>query len=131
MPQFIKLTRVTGWKVGEDKKRVATETKSVYIRPSEITQFSDDGDYTYVTLGDGSITVTEKADEIYRMIDGSTEDKHYYIPNLHENWRGNWWGTDWWKDQQITTWGTSSDYIIKNLPYYTTTIVYTNGDIWE
>ncbi len=135
MPQFIKLTRVTGWKVGEDKKRVATETNSVYIRPSEITQFSDDGDYTYVTLGDSSITVTEKADEIHRMIDGSTEGKHYYIQTLHENWQGNWWNTDWWKNQQITSEWTSADTLIldafKNIPYYTATIVCTNGDVLE
>lgn len=130
MPQFIKLTRVTGWKVGEDKNKIATETKSVYIRPSEITQFSDDGDYTYVTLGDSSITVKEKADEIYRMIDGSTEYKHYYIPTLHENWQGNWWNTDWWKNPIITA-STSVESLAKNSPYYTATIVYTNGDIWE
>lgn len=125
MPQFIKLTRVTGWKVGEDKKKVATETQAVYIRPSEIEQFSCDGEYTYVVLGDSSITVTEKADEIYKMISRQEYQEPYIMP------QGGWWETNWWKDNPITTWATSSDYIIKNSPYYTATIVYTNGDIWE
>lgn len=135
MPQFIKLTRVTGWKVGEDKKRVATETKSVYIRPSEILMFSDEGEYTCVTLETSQYTVTEKAYEICRMIEGQSDEKPFYIPRLHENWQGNWWDreVDWWKNIPITSEWTNKDTlnVLDKTPYYTTTIVYTNGDIWE
>lgn len=118
MVDFVKLTRVTGWKVGEDKKRVATETKTVYIRPSEITQFSDDVDYTYVTLGDSSITVTEKADEIYKMISEEKNEptklndpykvipypiyyEHTPSPIYYEH-TPSWWDAPWWKNPTIT-----------------------------
>lgn len=127
MPQFIKLTRVTGWKVGEDKKRVATETKSVYIRPSEILMFSDEGEYTCVTLETSQYTVTEKANDIIRMLSRQENPEHYIRP------QGGWWETDWWKDNPITSEWTNKDTlnVLDKTPYYTTTIVYTNGDIWE
>lgn len=143
MPQFIKLTRVTGWKVGEDKKRVATETKSVYIRPSEIIRFADDDGYTYIELShDESLTVTEKADDIYNLVSEKKEEGYKrYTPYFREGFDGHkiivddahWWETDWWKNPTITSEWTRADTLdaFKNTPYYTTTIVYTNGDIWE
>lgn len=140
MPQFIKLTRVTGWKVGEDKKRVATETKSVYIRPSEIISFADDDGYTYISLSqDESLTVTEKADDIYNLISEKKEEGYNrYAPYFREGIDGHkivvddapLWGTEWWMNP-IISWSTSGESLAKNSPYYTATIVYTNGDIWE
>lgn len=138
MNQFIKLTRVIDWKVdAEKKKRTATETQTVYIRPSEITQFSCDGEYTYVTFGDSSITVTEKADEIYKMVseekNEQTElnDPYKVIPYpIYYEHTPSWWETDWWKNPIISL-QTSGESIYKNSPYYTTTVIYTNGEIWE
>lgn len=153
MGDFIKLTRVTGWKVGEDKKRVATETKTVYIRPSEITQFSDDGDYTYVTLGDSSITVTEKADEIYKMISEEKNeqtklnDPYKVIPYpIYYEHTPYWWDAPFWKNPTITcntvttipegtvhAWNTSdtADLLFRVTPNYASAIIVGNGEIWE
>lgn len=137
MPQFIKLTRVTGWKVGEDKKRVATETKSVYIRPSEIISFADDDGYTYISLSqDESLTVTEKADDIYNLISEKKEEGYKrYVPHFREGIDGNKVFLDddfWWSNPIKSEW-TNRDTldVLNNTPYYTTTIIYTNGDIWE
>lgn len=137
MPQFIKLTRVTGWKVGEDKKRVATETKSVYIRPSEIISFADDDGYTYISLSqDESLTVTEKADDIYNLISEKKEEGYKrYVPHFRKGLDGNKVFLDddfWWSNPIKSEW-TNRDTldVLNNTPYYTTTIIYTNGDIWE
>lgn len=152
MADFIKLTRVTGWKVGEDKKRVATETKPVYIRPREITQFSDDVDYTYVTLGDSSITVTEKADEIYKMIseekNGQTKlnDPYKVIPYpIYYEHTPYWWEAPWWNptitcntattipEGTVHAWNTSdtADLLFRVTPNYASAIIVGNGEIWE
>lgn len=137
MPQFIKLTRVTGWKVGEDKKKIATETKSVYIRPSEIISFADDDGYTYISLSqDESLTVTEKADDIYNLISEKKEEGYKrYVPHFREGIDGNKVFLDddfWWSNPIKSEW-TNRDTldVLNNTPYYTTTIIYTNGDIWE
>lgn len=137
MPQFIKLTRVTGWKVGEDKKRVATETKSVYIRPSEIIRFADDDGYTYIELShDESLTVTEKADDIYNLVSEKKEEGYKrYFPYFREGFEGNkiFFDDDFWWSTPINAEWTNKDAfdVLNKTPYYTTTIVYTNGDIWE
>ena len=137
MPQFIKLTRVTGWKVWEDKKRVATETKSVYIRPSEIIRFADDDGYTYIELShDESLTVTEKADDIYNLVSEKKEEGYKrYFPYFREGFEGNkiFFDDDFWWSTPINAEWTNKDAfdVLNKTPYYTTTIVYTNGDIWE
>ena len=154
MHQFIKLTRVTDWKIdAEKKKRTVTETHTVYIRPSEITRFSDDGDYTYVTLGDSSITVTEKADEIYKMISGENNeqtklnDPYKVIPYpIYYDHTPSWLYAPWGNNPQITcntvttipegtvhAWNTSdtADLLFRVTPNYTSAIIVGNGEIWE
>lgn len=154
MADFIKLTRVTDWKVDEEKKkRTATGTMTVYIRPSEITQFSDDGDYTYVTLGDSSITVTEKSDEIYKMVSEEKNeltklnDPYKVIPYpIYYEYTPYWWDAPWRANPQITcntattisegtvhAWNMSdtADLLFRVTPNYTSAIIVGNGEIWE
>jgi hypothetical protein len=154
MGDFIKLTRVTDWKVdAEKKKRTATGTMTVYIRPSEITQFSDDGDYTYVTLGDSSITVTEKADEIYKMVSEEKNEqtklndpyKVIQYPIYYEH-TPSWWYAPWWTSPQITcntattisegavcacNTSDTADLLFRVTPNYASAIIVGNGEIWE
>jgi hypothetical protein len=137
MVDFIKLTRVTGWKVGEDKKRVATETKPVYIRPSEIISFADDDGYTYIALShDESLTVTEKADDIYNLVSRKKDDGYKrYTPYFRDGIDGNKIFLDddfWWANPIKAEWTSKDAFdVLNKTPYYTTTIIYTNGDIWE
>ena len=137
MADFIKLTRVTGWKVGEDKKRVATETQSVYIRPSEIISFADDDGYTYIALShDGSLTVTEKADYIYNLVSQKMDDGYKrYTPYFRDGIDGHKIFLDddfWWSTPINAEWKSKDAFdVLNKTPYYTTTIIYTNGDIWE
>lgn len=137
MEDFIKLTRVTGWKVGEDKKRVATETKSVYIRPSEIISFADDDGYTYISFSqDESLTVTEKADDIYNLVSQKRDDGYKrYTPYFRDGIDGHKIFLDddfWWSTPINAEWKSKDAFdVLNKTPYYTTTIIYTNGDIWE
>lgn len=137
MADFIKLTRVTGWKVGEDKKRVATETKPVYIRPSEIISFADDDGYTYIALShDECLTVTEKADYIYNLVSQKRDDGYKrYTPYFRDGIDGHkiFLDDDFWWSAPINAEWTSKDAfdVLNKTPYYTTTIIYINGDIWE
>lgn len=126
MTDFIKLTQITGRKVENDEK-TATGVKPIYVRPWDIESFSQDEDgVTVVKFNNNEcIHVAQTPEQIYKMVSRKEYQEPYIEP------QGGWWGTDWWKDHQITTWATTSDFLVKNSPYYTATIVYTNGDIWE
>lgn len=135
MTDFIKLTKITDWKLDNNKKE-PTATKTVYVRPQDIVSFEDDDGTTVVRFTDcekintTGIHVKETPSEIYEMI--RNEKKEYTIPYI-PTWRdpldvgkGFWWDTDWWKNPQITC-----DSILKNTPYYGYAIVFGNGEVWE
>ena len=131
MEQFVKLTKITDWKIDNDKKEPIT-TKSVYVRPQDIISFGDDEGTTLVQFMDKGIHVKESAEEIYEMIRGY---KLTYKGNPIREYKNKEFFDDdfWWNVPFHATW-TNADAlnnISKNTPYYGYAIVFGNGDVWE
>lgn len=135
MTDFIKLTKITDWKLDNNKKE-PTATKTVYVRPCDIVSFEDDDGTTVVRFTDyekintTGIHVKESAEEIYEMIRGykltykgnpirEYKNKEYFDDQFL-------WNADWWKNPQITC-----ETLVKNIPYYGYAIVFGNGEVWE
>lgn len=137
MEQFIKLTKITDWKIDNDKKE-PTATKTVYVRPCDIASFEEDDGATVVRFVDDGRTVSygihvkETAEEIYEMIRGY---KLTYKGNPIREYKNKEFFDDdfWWNVPFHATW-TNADAlnnISKNTPYYGYAIVFGNGDVWE
>lgn len=142
MTEFIKLTKITNWKIDSEKgKKEPTTTKTVYVRPCDIVSFESDDGTTIVRFADGEkintagIHVKESAEEIYEMIHKEEREYTPLIPSVpftspyrdplkeSKEW---WYDFDWWNHPTITC-----DSIAKNIPYYGYAIVVGNGEIWE
>ena len=129
MAVFIKLTKITDWKIDNEKKE-PTATKTVYVRPCDIISFEEDEGTTVVRFFDDGRTVScgihvkETAEEIFKMINEpeyptlTWREPISFRDNEKQGW---WWETDWWKHPTITC-----DTISKNTPYYGYAIVFDN-----
>lgn len=140
MTDFIKLTKITDWKLDNNKKE-PTATKTVYVRPCDIVSFEDDDGTTVVRFTDyekintTGIHVKESTEEIYKMIHEEEREYTPIIPSvpftspyrdpLKES-KGWWYDFDWWNHPTITC-----DTISKNTLYYGYAIVFGNGEVWE
>lgn len=129
MAVFIKLTKITDWKIDNEKKE-PTATKTVYVRPCDIISFEEDEGTTVVRFFDDGRTVScgihvkETAEEIFKMINEpeyptlTWREPISFRDNEKQGW---WWETDWWTHPTITC-----DTISKNTPYYGYAIVFDN-----
>ena len=135
MAEFIKLTKITNWKIDSEKgKKEPTTTKTVYVRPCDIVSFEEDDGATVVRFFDDGRTVScgihvkETAEEIFKMINAPeypTLTRREPISFRDNEKQGWWWETDWWKHPTITC-----DTISKNTPYCGYAIVFDNGEVW-
>ena len=151
MAEFIKLTKITNWKIDSEKgKKEPTTTKTVYVRPCDIVSFEEDDGATVVGFFDDGRTVScgihvkETAEEIFKMING--KEYHPLTGSISNNNPydfeiTNWNKKDkiffdddfWWSKPFKAEW-TSKDTFEKlnsNTPYYGYAIVFGNGEVWE
>lgn len=152
MAEFIKLTKITNWKIDSEKgKKEPTTTKTVYVRPCDIASFEEDDGATVVRFFDDGRTVScgihvkETAEEIFKMINiteyhlltGSIYDYNPFNDGrpFNDNKKDKIFFDDgfWWSKPFKAEW-TNKDAFEKlnsNTPYYGYAIIFGNGEIWE
>lgn len=137
MTDFIKLTKITNWKI-ENEKKEPTTTKSVYVRPCDIASFEEDDGATVVRFFDDGRTIScgihvkETAEEIYEMIRGY--QLTYKGNPIREYKNKDFFDDDFWWSKPFKAEWTSRDALEKlnsNTPYYGYAIVFGNGEIWK
>ena len=85
MEKFVRLTKITDWKIDNDKKE-PTATKTVYVRPCDIISFEEDEGTTVVRFIDDGRTVScgihvkETPEKIFEMINGKEYHPARSIP---------------------------------------------------
>lgn len=149
MAEFIKLTKITDWKIDNDKKE-PTAAKTVYVRPCNIISFEEDEGTTVVRFFDDGRTIScgihvkETAEEIFKMINGKeyhpltgsiSNNNSYDFEITNRNKKDKIFFDDdfWWSKPFKAKW-TSKDTFEKlnsNIPYYGYAIVFGNGWVWE
>ena len=140
MEQFIKLTKITDWKIDNDKKE-PTATKTVYVRPCDIASFEEDDGATVVRFFDDGRTVScgihvkETAEEIFKMINLEKEREFSLNDYLKYPYKDRIFldGDFWWNTPFKATW-TDMDALnnlAKSTPYYGTAIIFSNGEVWD
>ena len=127
MKDFIKLTQVTKWKI-EGDKRSAVETKDIYVRPCDIVSFEEDNGYTVVAFREKGISVKEKPEEIFKMINVEKEREFSLNDYLKYPYKDRIFldGDFWWNTPFKATW-TDMDALntlAKSTPYYGTAILF-------
>lgn len=160
MAEFIKLTKITNWKIDSEKgKKEPTTTKTVYVRPSDIASFEEDDVATVVRFFEDGRTIScgihvkETAEEIFKMISEEKNeqtklnDPYKVIPYpIYYEHTPSWWDAPWWKSPTITcktattisegavcacNTSDTADLLFRVTPNYASAIIVGNGEIWE
>ena len=157
MEQFIKLTKITDWKIDNDKKE-PTATKTVYVRPCDIASFEEDDGATVVRFVDDGRTVSygihvkETPEKIYKMVSEEKNeqtklnDPYKVIPYpIYYEHTPYWWEAHWWNPTITCNTATTisegavnacytsdtADLLFRVTPNYASAIIVGNGEIWE